>query len=511
MRSIPGMNLETLLQYSPVISVMGSPDVMITGLSCDSRSVRKGDLFFAIPGASENGINFVMEAVENGAVGVVTAEDLTRHEVSSIAKVSSVPLVRVPDARVAMAYLSSAFYGDPSKSLAVAGITGTNGKTTTAWIIRHLCDSVGRPCGHVGTIEYVLPGIVEPASRTTPESIDLQRMLAVMRDGGFRAAALEVSSHALAQHRVGGIEFDAAVFTNLTQDHLDYHGSMEEYFEAKMLLFSGLSRQSTKKGRAIINVDDRYGHRLLDRIKGVPIITYGQGSNCHFRASNIRQSPTGTTFRLDAKGRSYLVRMPLIGLFNVYNTVAALAATSAMGLELRRAIAAAATIPQVPGRLERVSVKRNFQAFVDYAHTPDALVNVLRTLRQLNPARIITVFGCGGDRDRAKRPLMAAAAEQNSDRVILTSDNPRGEDPREIMNEAAKGFHAKGHESYVDRESAIRRAVEIATSGDIVLVAGKGHENYQETESGRHPFDDVKVTAHAMAGKKLDDWEEARQ
>ena len=471
----------------------------ISGLSCDSRSISAGDLFFAIPGSRENGIHFVREAIEKGAVAVVTAEDLPRNEIPEI------PMVRVSDARLAMAALASSFYGHPSSSIAVAGVTGTNGKTTTAWIIRHLCDAVGRPCGLVGTIEYVLPGIVEPANRTTPESIELQRMLAVMRDGGFRAAALEVSSHALMQHRAGGVEFDAAVFTNLTQDHLDYHGSMEEYFEAKSLLLTGLSGQTSKKGRAIINSDDRYGHRLLDRVQGVPIITYGQGSNCHFRASNISYTAVGTTFRLDAKGRSYLVRTPLIGLFNVYNTLAALAATSAMGLELRRAIAAAATIPQVPGRLERVPGKKNFQAFVDYAHTPDALVNVLKTLRQLNPARIITVFGCGGDRDRAKRPLMAAAAEQYSDRVILTSDNPRSEDPLEIINEAEKGFRVQGHESYANRESAIRRAVEIAAPGDVVLVAGKGHENYQETATGRHPFDDVRVTSRAMAGKDFDD------
>lgn len=506
--NIPDMNLETLIQSTPVISVIGSPDVTVMGLSCDSRSVRGGDLFLAIPGSIENGIHFVREAIEKGAVAVVTDKDISRKEIPSIA---GVPIVRVPDARVAMAALSASFYGHPSTSLAVAGVTGTNGKTTTAWIIRHLCDAVGRPCGLVGTIEYVLPGIVEPASRTTPESIDLQRMLAIMRDGGFRAAALEVSSHALIQHRVGGVEFDAAIFTNLTQDHLDYHGSMEEYFEAKRLLFTGLAKQTKKKARAIINSDDRYGHRLLDRVQGVPIITYGQGSGCHFRASDITYTATGTIFRLDAKGRSYLVRTPLIGLFNVYNTVAALAATSAMGLELRRAIAAAATIPQVPGRLERVPVKRNFQAFVDYAHTPDALVNVLSTLRQLNPASIITVFGCGGDRDRAKRPLMAAAVEQNSDRVILTSDNPRGEDPLEIMNEASRGFRARGHESYVDRESAIRRAVEIAAPGDIVLVAGKGHEDYQETGSGRHPFDDVRVTTRAMAAKEFDEREEARR
>jgi UDP-N-acetylmuramoyl-L-alanyl-D-glutamate--2,6-diaminopimelate ligase len=490
---ISGHSFDSLIRNTEVVSVSGKPAGTVTGISCDSRSVQPGELFFALPGTKENGTRFTAEAERRGALAVVSEEDVSG---------SGLPVVRVSSARAAMADLAAAFHGNPSSSLAVAGVTGTNGKTTTAWIIRHLCDAAGRACGLVGTIEYVLPGVVEPASRTTPESIDLQRMLAVMRDGGFKAASLEVSSHALVQNRVRVVEFDAAIFTNLTQDHLDYHGTMDEYFDAKARLFSMLAAQTGKKGRAIVNSDDRYGRRLLDRIgSSVPVITYGQGSNCSFRASNIRHAATGTTFRLDAKGRSYLVRTPLIGLFNVYNTVAALAAVSSMGVELRRAIAAAATIPQVPGRLERVPGKRNFQAFVDYAHTPDALENVLRSLRQLAPARIITVFGCGGDRDHSKRPLMAAAAEQNSDKVIVTSDNPRSEDPMAILRETEKGLRGSAHEIYVDRESAIRRAVELAGPGDFILVAGKGHENYQETATGRHPFDDVKVTAREMARK----------
>lgn len=485
--------LETLLSGLPILSVTGKGESEVTGLVCDSRVVENGDLFFALPGSKDDGSRHALQAVERGAVAVVTQEELTG---------ITVPIVRVTEAREAMSGIASNFYGNPSASLAVAGVTGTNGKTTTAWIIRHLCDAVGRACGLLGTVEYVLPGVVEPASRTTPESIDLERMLGAMRDGGFKAASLEVSSHALVQHRVAGVEFDAAIFTNLTQDHLDYHGTMDEYFEAKALFFTRLPLQAGKKGRAIINTDDRYGRRLLDRIpSSVPVITYGQGSNCAFRASNIRHAAIGTTFQLDAKGRSYLVRTPLIGLFNVYNTLAALAAVSSMGVELRRAIAAAASVPQVPGRLERVPGKKNFQAFVDYAHTPDALENVLRSLRQLGPARIITVFGCGGDRDHSKRPLMAAAAEALSDRVIVTSDNPRSEDPMAILREVSKGFRGSGHETYVDRESAIRRAVELANPGDFILVAGKGHENYQETVTGRHPFDDVKVTARCMAGK----------
>ena len=485
-------SLGELASRTRLLSIAGGSEEIVTGLSCDSRTVASGDLFFALPGSNDNGAHFALAAAAQGAVGVVSDQDLER---------LSIPLLRVPSAREAMADMAAAFYGFPANSLAVAGVTGTNGKTTTAWIIRHLCETVGRACGLIGTIEYVLPGSVETAVRTTPESIDLQRMLARMRDGGFQAVSLEVSSHALVQQRVRGIEFDAAVFTNLTQDHLDYHGSMEEYFAAKTLFFTQLADQTRKKGKAIINSDDRYGSRLMDRIGSHPIISYGQGSNCHFRASNIRYSGMGTTFRLDAKGRSYLVRTPLIGLFNVYNTLAGIAAGATMGLELRRIVAAAATIPQVPGRIQRVPGQRNFQTFVDYAHTPDALENVLKVLRQLSPARIITVFGCGGDRDRSKRSLMAAAAENYSDFVIITSDNPRSEDPLEIIREAKKGLRGSAHEIFVDREGAIRRAVELAASNDILLIAGKGHETYQEMATGRHPFDDVRVAARAMAEK----------
>ena len=477
------------------MTLAAGAETTVRGLSYDSRKVVPGDLFFALPGTRDHGSRHLREAIDKGAVAVVSEEEIPS---------PGIPVIRVPSARAAMAAAASSFHDHPSRTLAVAGVTGTNGKSTTAWIIRHLCATVGRACGLVGTIRYELPGISETASRTTPESVDLQRMLAVMRDGGFKAAALEVSSHALDQKRVAGIEFDAAVFTNLTRDHLDYHGSMEEYFDAKTLLFTGLAAQTAKKGRAIVNSDDRYGRRLLDRIpKGIPVITCGQGSNCSFRASAVRSTPAGTTFRLDAKGRSYLVRTPLIGLFNVHNTLAALAAASAMGIELRRAVAAAAVIPQVPGRLERVPARRNFQAFVDYAHTPDALENVLRSLRQIAPARILTVFGCGGDRDRSKRPLMAAAAEHLSDKVIVTSDNPRSEDPMAILREVEQGLRGSGHEIYVDRESAIRRAVDLAGPEDLILIAGKGHEDYQEISGERIPFDDVKVTARAMAAKEI--------
>jgi UDP-N-acetylmuramoyl-L-alanyl-D-glutamate--2,6-diaminopimelate ligase len=314
---------------------------------------------------------------------------------------------------------------------------------------------------------------------------------------------MEVSSHAIVQNRVRGIEFDAAAFTNLTQDHHDYHGSMDAYFEAKAGLFEALASQKHKKGRAIVNLDDRYGQRLVDQFsKRLKILTFGRSVHAEFRASAVRQEMNGTTFTLEARGKSYLVRLTLIGLFNVYNALAAIALTVTCGVEMRTAINALAAAPQVPGRLERVPAKRNFQVFVDYAHTDDALRNVLRTLRELNPSHIITVCGCGGDRDRAKRPLMAAAAAELSDHIIITSDNPRSEDPEDILRDMQAGLRGRAHEKITDREAAIRRAIELAGPGGIVLIAGKGHEKYQEFADTKIPFDDVAVADRAISDKK---------
>ena len=343
------------------------------------------------------------------------------------------------------------------------------------------------------------------APRTTPESLDLQEMLGQMVDAGNKAVAMEVSSHALVQHRARGIDFDTAVFTNLTQDHLDYHKTMEQYFEAKAALFGGLASQRKKKGRAVINIDDRYGHRLSERFKKkLQVITYGQRVGSDFRAGDVRFDATGSGYHLEAKGRSYLVRLPLIGSFNIYNSLAAIAAAASTGMEVRAAVAAIANAPQVPGRLERVPVKRSFQVFVDYAHTEDALRNVLRTLKELKPNRLIAVFGCGGDRDRSKRPLMAAASEESADWSILTSDNPRSEDPAQIISEMRAGLRANRHEEIPDRTEAIRKAIKLAGAGDIVLIAGKGHETYQEFADKRIPFDDCAVARRAIEERRVE-------
>jgi UDP-N-acetylmuramoyl-L-alanyl-D-glutamate--2,6-diaminopimelate ligase len=491
------MKLRSLLEALPVLEIIGTQDPEISSLVYDSRNSTAGALFFALPGSTKDGADFAHLAVLNGAVAVVAKrfiKDLP----------ASIPQVLVENPRAFMALAASKFYGHPSGKLKVVGITGTNGKTTTSFLTRHILTEAGKSCGLVGTVVYAV-GIEEtPATRTTPESPDLQNLLAEMLVAGNKAVAMEVSSHALVLNRVDAIDFDVAVFSNLSQDHLDFHGDMESYFRAKALLFEKLKLSPKSPRRAVINIDDRFGHRLVDMYrKDLPVITYGLGAQANFRASNIRFEPNGTNFCLQAKGREYLVRLPLIGLFNVYNALAAIASASALGVEIRQAVAALARAPQIPGRLQRVQAKRNFQVFVDYAHTPDALENVLRTLKELIPNRIITVFGCGGDRDRAKRPLMAAAAEKFSDLVIATTDNPRTEKPEAILSDIRAGFSRRGYEIIPDREAAIFRAVDLAEAGDIVLIAGKGHETYQEINGRKIPFDDALIASRAIAAKRV--------
>src|SRR6202011_1237773 len=335
----------------------------------------------------------------------------------------------------------------------MAAVTGTNGKTTTTFLIKHICENAGVRCGLIGTVRYEIAERVLPATRTTPESLDVQELLAQMVNAGCRAATMEVSSHALAQDRARGIEWDVAVFTNLTQDHLDFHGTMENYFASKAKLFTQLSEQAKKrKPVAIVNIDDRYGDQLLAKIdKKISVVTFGMGVHADFRASNYRMEFGGTSYQLDARGKSYLVRVPLIGRFNVANSLAALAAANALGVNLRDAVLSLAKSPQVPGRLEIVPAKRQFQVYVDYAHTPDALLNVIKPLRDLEPRRLIVVFGCGGDRDRQKRPLMAEVVDKNADYAIITSDNPRKEDPAAIISHVERGFRSSHYEKIIDR------------------------------------------------------------
>ena len=486
------MHLKDLLQSAGILPGLADPEV--TSLCFDSREAVPGSLFFALPGKHADGTAFIQQAAERGAIAAIAEQAFPD---------GPIPIIVVPDARIAMADIGGAFFDHPDRMLKCVGVTGTNGKTTTTYLIRHIFEHSAQRCGLIGTVKYIVADEDRPAPHTTPESIDIQKILSEIRDTGGRAVSMEVSSHAIVQKRIRGLEFDAAVFTNLTQDHLDYHGSMDEYFEAKTGLFEALASQKNKKGRAIVNLDDRYGQRLVDQFsKRLKILTIGRSVHAEFRASAIRQEMNGTTFTLEARGRSYLVRTPLIGLFNVYNTLTAIAATVTCGVEMRAAINALAAAPQVPGRLERVPARRNFQVFVDYAHTDDALRNALRTLRELNPSHLITVCGCGGDRDRAKRPLMARAAAELSEHIIITSDNPRSEDPEEILKDMQAGLSGQAYEKITERDAAIRRAIELVGPGGIVLIAGKGHEKFQEFADAKVPFDDVAVADKAIIDKK---------
>ncbi|PZR73228.1 MAG: UDP-N-acetylmuramoyl-L-alanyl-D-glutamate--2,6-diaminopimelate ligase [Chthoniobacterales bacterium] len=494
------MQLKTLVAAISPGQIIGPLDRVVEGIAYDSRRVQRNGLFVALRGKKSDGHQFIEQAVEKGASVVVTEEGIAHAHATCVV---------VENTRPALADLSAAFYEYPARRLKLAAVTGTNGKTTTTFLLKHICEKAGVRCGLLGTVRYEIADRVLPAVRTTPESLDVQELLAQMVDAGCKAAAMEVSSHALAQDRTRGLEWDVAVFTNLTQDHLDFHGTMENYFEAKSKLFTGLAEQRAKtNAAAVINIDDRYGEQLVDRLdklgKKISVITYGVSARADFRASNYHAEFAGTSYQLDARGKSYLVRVPLIGRFNVANSMAALAAASSLGVNLREAILSLSRSPQVPGRLEAVPAKRQFQVFVDYAHTDDALLNVLKTLRELSPRRLVVVFGCGGDRDKQKRPLMGRVADQNADYSIITSDNPRKEDPDAIIADAEKGFRSGNYEKIPDRAQAIARAIELAQPRDIILIAGKGHESYQEFADHTVPFDDIQVARQALENRPLE-------
>ena len=457
----------------------GAPDVEITGLAYSTSDVAAGSLFFCVPGFRADGHEFAPDAVERGAVALVCERPLGL----------GVPEVVVSSVRHAMGEVASRFYGEPTKELRVAGITGTNGKTTTAFLIRSILEATGTQCGLIGTVKYVIGGEAQDAVRTSPEAIDLQRAFRAMLDGGDRACAMEVSSHALELGRTQGIEWACRVFTNLTQDHLDFHKTMEEYFIAKRRLFVDGDAPS------IVNVDDAYGARLADQVGA---ITYGIGGDADYRAEDVAFDAGGARFTLVAPGGRADARLQLPGLFNVSNALAATAACIQLGIGLDDVVAALADAERVPGRLEPVDEGQDFAVLVDYAHTPDSLENVLRAARELTSGRLHVVFGAGGDRDREKRPLMGAAAVQHADRVIVTSDNPRSEEPGAIIEQILAGT-GDGVEHEVDRRKAIAMAIESAAAGDVVVIAGKGHEQGQEFENGRkEPFDDVTVAREAL-------------
>jgi UDP-N-acetylmuramoyl-L-alanyl-D-glutamate--2,6-diaminopimelate ligase len=473
------MRLDQVMPDAPA----GAAELEIAGLAYDNRAVVPGALFFCVHGFTRDGHEFAPDAIARGAVALVVERHLGL----------GVPEVLVPSVRAAMAPAAAAFYGDPTAELQTVGVTGTNGKTTTAFLVQALLEAGGRQTGLLGTVKSVIGGSVRPVERTTPEAIELQHTFREMLEAGDVACAMEVSSHALELHRADAIHFAAAIFTNLTQDHLDFHGTMERYYAAKRRLF-----ERGRAAHALINVDDPYGARLAGEVPGA--VTFGVDRPAQWRAHDVHTDLAGSHFIASGPEGAVPLRSPLRGRFNVYNVLGALAAVHALGLPLDVAAAAIETAGHVPGRFEPVDAGQDFAVLVDYAHTPDSLENVLRAARGLTDGRLHVVFGCGGDRDRGKRPMMGEIARRLADRVIVTSDNPRSEDPEEIIRQVLEG---SGHdvEHNVDRRAAINQAIADAAAGDVVVIAGKGHEQGQEFERGRKiPFDDVTVAREALEG-----------
>jgi UDP-N-acetylmuramoyl-L-alanyl-D-glutamate--2,6-diaminopimelate ligase len=474
--------------------------VEIAALAYDSRAVRPGALFFCVPGEHSDGHDFAPAAVQAGAAALVVQRPLGL----------AVPDVLVPSVRAAMGPLAARFYRDPTAELDVLGVTGTNGKTTTAFLARALLHAAGRPCGLLGTVTSIVAGRERPVERTTPEALDLQADFRAMLDGGERACAMEVSSHALELGRTDGVRFAAAVFTNLTQDHLDFHHTIEDYFQAKRKLFLPPPTEGAALGApprvSVLNVDDPYGRRLAAELPHA--LTFAVDRDAHYRARDVAIGVDGCRLRLQTPAGERPLLLPLRGRFNVANALGALAAVHALGGELDTLVDALQVGVRVPGRFEPVDEGQDFAVLVDYAHTPDSLENVLQAARQLIGARsgrLLCVFGAGGDRDRGKRPLMGEIAARLADVVIVTSDNPRSEDPdaiiAEILHGAARGrtVGAPPIVSLVDRRAAIEHAIETARPRDVLLIAGKGHEQGQEFAGGRKiPFDDVAVAREAL-------------
>jgi UDP-N-acetylmuramoyl-L-alanyl-D-glutamate--2,6-diaminopimelate ligase len=467
----------------------------VTGVAYDSRAVEAGDVFVAIRGRHRDGGDYTAQAIERGAVAIVT-------EAPPISA-TAVPWVVVDDARVALGRLSAELWDDPSRALRVVGITGTNGKTTTAHLVAAIFEAAGLRCGLVGTVEYRLGGVTVPATRTTPEASDVQGMLARMREAGCRACAMEVSSHALALRRTDAVHFAAGVFTNLTRDHLDFHGSMDDYFAAKRRLFELMPPNAP----AVVNVDDPRGTVLAESV-GRPV-TYAVSKPAHVSPGPLDLSFGGLSFDVRCPQGVVRVRSRLVGKPNVYNILAAVGVAAALEVPLDAIEAGLAGIAGVPGRFEVVSSPSDdVMVVVDYAHTDDALKNLLETARQM-ARRVVTVFGAGGERDRTKRPLMGLVAARLSDAVVITSDNPRGEDPGRIMEEVMRGAEPEIRRrpvpvaTIVDRAEAIHYAVVDARPGDLVLLAGKGHEKVQEVAGVRHPFDDAAVARDALAVRRV--------
>jgi UDP-N-acetylmuramoyl-L-alanyl-D-glutamate--2,6-diaminopimelate ligase len=472
------MRLDELVAEAGVVRIVGDSSVEIADLAYDSRKAGPGTLFFCVPGEKVDGHDFAARVVEAGAAALVVERELQ----------VAVPQVVVGGARAAMAPLAARFWGDPTSELRVVGVTGTNGKTTTAFLIREILEGAGVSCGLLGTVKQVVGGVEEAVERTTPEAIDLQATFRRMLDAGDRACAMEASSHAMSLRRADAIHFELALFTNLTQDHLDFHADMEDYFLAKRRLFEA------GPGTAIVNVDDPYGRRLAREFDCVTFSA--EGADADYVARDVSFDAGGASFTVG----DLPVRTGLPGHFNVANALGAFAVAAAMGVEPATAAAGLERAGRVPGRFEPIDEGQGFAVLVDYAHTPDSLENVLRAARRLTAGRLISVFGAGGDRDRGKRPRMGRAGAELSDLAVITSDNPRSENPEAIVAEVVAGTGDAGEVVVeVDRRAAIALALGRAEPGDTVVIAGKGHEQGQEFEGGRKvPFDDREVAREEL-------------
>ncbi len=488
-------SLHSLLQGLPY-QVRGTEDVDIEDITFDSRRVRPGSLFVALRGVHQDGRQFIPSAIKAGARAVLTEGEIPN---------SSVPLVVVPDAMKALSAMSLRFWENPSAKLRMVAITGTNGKTTTSYLVEAIFAKAGWPTAVMGTINYRFKDEEMAAPNTTPFASEIHRFLSGVAKKGAKACVMEVSSHALALGRVEGIEYDAAIFTNLTQDHLDFHKTMDEYAAAKSRLFQMLDPQSKKPypRHAIINTDDPAAEQMI-KASRVPVLRYGLTGSPDIRVKNVVSDANGSRFELLTPAGSREMQLPLLGDYNISNALAAAGAALSQGISLDVIVQALEAGPRVPGRMEQYKSKKGFTVVVDYAHTEDALRKVMGALKKLKPHRLVTVFGCGGDRDRAKRPLMGQAAAEMSDEVIVTSDNPRSEDPSKIALDVEVGVRRVRSDHYeivLDRETAIARAVAMAEAGDMILVAGKGHENYQILADKTISFDDREVVKRLIQGK----------
>ena len=474
---------DLLIDIINVPKSIGNPK--IDYITNDSRKASKNSLFIAITGYKDQGIKYISDAVKRGSVAVVVEEKYG----DKIKKIKGIDYIFVKDVRYCNLLLARKFYGYPSKGLVLIGVTGTNGKTTITYIIENVLKKAGLKTGVIGTISYRYNDKEIKANNTTPDAIEIQSMLSEMKNKGVTHVIMEVSSHALYMKRVMPEDYLYAIFTNLSQDHLDFHKDMESYFEAKSLLFSGLK----KDAKSIINVDGNYGRKLLELARG-KIITYGLNNKADILGEVVSLTVNGTKFKIN--GIDYTTK--LVGEHNIYNIMASYAVVKDVGIDNILIKESIANLPAVPGRFEKVSNAKGYHVFVDYAHTPDALEHLLDAANNFKTGRIITVFGCGGDRDRGKRPLMGRVVEEKSDVAIVTSDNPRSEDPIKIIEEIEKGLNKDNHIIIPDRKEAIFKAIEIATPNDVVLIAGKGHEDYQILRDRTIHFDDKEVASEAI-------------